>query len=273
MEPNVSVAVLGAGYTGEAVLRAAARLGLTATAIVRREERARELRERGYSATAMTDFGDGLAGALPPRAHVIVTFPPDGVVDQRAAKACSDAGVGRITVVSSTGVYGSQSGVIDDRTPVTARPSPAATLRLAAEDVWRSLGAVVLRAPAIYGKDRGLHLRVIRGEHKIPGDGSGFISRLHVDDLAALLLAGPRAKPGDTFVVGDAEPAPHRQVIDWICAHYSAPRPPEVPLDSVHESLRGDRRVDGSRALRELGVVLRYPSYRDGMQSASAVDE
>ena len=43
------------------------------------------------------------------------------------------------------------------------------------------------------------------------------------------------------------------------------PLPPFVPLESVHESLRADRRIDASRALATLGVTLRYPTYREGM--------
>jgi hypothetical protein len=45
--------------------------------------------------------------------------------------------------------------------------------------------------------------------------------------------------------------------------------PPFVPLESVHESLRADRRVDASRALATFGVTLRFPTYREGMSAAA----
>src|SRR6185437_14800339 len=108
------------------------------------------------------------------------------------------------------------------------------------------------------GPDRGLHLRVVRGEHRLPGDGSGFTSRIHVDDLAQLVLASRRA-PRETFVVGDLSPAPQREVVAWIAREYGVPLPPSVPVEAVHETLRADRRIDGRRALAALRVTLAYP--------------
>jgi nucleoside-diphosphate-sugar epimerase len=211
-------------------------------------------------------FDATLAPLAGPSTHVVVTFPPDGTTDARLAPVMG----GAITYVSSTGVYGDRRGVVDDQTPVTETPTPAMALRLEAEEIWRRRGATILRCPAIYGPDRGLHVRVVRGQHKIPGDGSGYVSRIHVEDLAALILAAPQA-PGETFVVGDEKPARHADVVRWICAAHGAPMPPSVPLSEVHESLRGDRRVDGSRALRVLGVSLRYPSYEVGYASFPGV--
>ena len=65
--------------------------------------------------------------------------------------------------------------------------------------------------------------------------------------------------------MGDRTPAPHVEVVRWICEAYGVPMPPFVPLESVHVTLRGDRRVDPSGALAALGVELRYPTYRVGM--------
>lgn len=251
------VLVLGAGYTGRAVLELARRRQLPAKAIVRSEARAEAI--RGLApAVVMPVLDATLVRLVGPKTHVVVTFPPDGETDARIAVEA-----GAITYVSTTGVYGDRRGVIDDTTPVTDAPTVAIARRLEAEQIWRARGATVLRCPAIYGPDRGLHVRIVSGQHKVPGDGSGYVSRIHVDDLAALILAAPRA-PGETFVVGDACPARHIDVVRWVCANYGVPMPPSVPLDEVHETLRGDRQVDGRRALAMLGVTLRYPSYEAG---------
>jgi nucleoside-diphosphate-sugar epimerase len=105
------------------------------------------------------------------------------------------------------------------------------------------------------------------------------LSRIHVDDLAQLILAlvpavgspaAPRAaRVGETFVVGDLAPAPHVDVVRFVCETYGVPLPPFVPLESVHESLRADRRIDPSRALERAGIALIYPSYREGMAPAA----
>jgi len=258
----VSLLVLGVGYTGRAVLALARARGHDARGVVRRAEAAAALRGEGFDVVAVPSFDDALAPFVRDAASVIVTFPPDGATDARARRAIDASGTApTVAYVSSTSVYGDARGVIDDRTP-TAPSAPAGRARLEAEAIWR--GATILRAPAIYGTDRGLHVRVLSGKHRIPGDGAGFVSRIHVEDLAALLIATPAA-PGETFVVGDLEPAAHIDVVRFVCGAYEVPLPPHAPLETAHETLRGDRRVDGTRALARLGVTLRWPTYRVGM--------
>lgn len=254
--------MLGVGYTGRAVLALARSRGLPARGVVRRAEVVTALQTEGFDVVSVPSFGAELTPIARESTHVIVTFPPDGATDARARRAIDETErAPTIAYVSSTSVYGDTRGVIDDRTP-TAPSSPAGHARLEAETIWR--GATVLRAPAIYGPDRGLHMRVIAGKHRIPGDGRGFVSRIHVEDLAALLIASALA-PGETFVVGDREPAPHVDVVRFVCGAFDVPMPPFAPLDGAHETLRGDRRVDGTRALDRLGVSLRWPTYRTGM--------
>ena len=193
--------------------------------------------------------------------HVVVAFPPDGESDARFAPLL--AGAGSITYVSTTGVYGALTGRIDD---TTALPEPTDRQRrvLDAEAAWRAVGATVLRCPAIYGADRGLHMRIVRGEHRIAGDGTSYTSRIHVEDLAQLLLAA-RGVRGETFVVGDEAPATQNEMANWVSREWDVPMPPSVPIEQVHETLRANRQVDGARALAVLGVTLRYPDYRSGM--------
>jgi nucleoside-diphosphate-sugar epimerase len=260
------VVVLGGGYTGAAVLVRAIAAGLESRVTVRRPEAAPALVALGARVLVMPELGAEIAEHVDLETHVVVTFPPDGATDARVADAIGPAGgrVAALTYLSASSVYGARRGVIDAATPTTETPTGPEARRLEAEAIWRARGATVLRCPAIYGEDRGLHVRVLSGAHRIPGDGSGWISRIHVEDLAALVLASPRA-PGETFVVGDDEPAPHREVVAFICAAHGVPLPPAAPLEEVHPSLRGDRRIDGREALARLGVSLRYPSYRAGM--------
>ncbi len=266
-----SVFVLGCGYTGSAVARLARERGLGVITHVRSDARASALREEGFEVLqrAVLDPNDtGLVSAVAEHTHVVVAFPPDGSTDERIAPLLERAAA--ITYVSSTGVYGAHRGVVDDTTPLPTEKNERGARILAAEEVYRARGGTILRCPGIYGPDRGLHMRIVRGEHQIPGDGSRFLSRIHVHDLAQLILAaasieGTAGTEGTTMVVGDREPAPHIDVVRFVCGSWGVPMPPSVPLESVHESLRADRRVDPSRALAVTGVELRYPTYREGM--------
>ena len=233
------VLVLGLGYAGSAIARLAEKRGLSTFGT----------RRRDGPLTA-----ELLRPHLSANTHVAVCFPPDGVTDAAIAPVLRDY---PITYLSSTGVYG--DGVIDDTTPPLENP------RREAEKIWQAVHATVLRCPAIYGPDRGIHVRIQRGEYKIGGDGDQFTSRIHVDDLARLVLATRNVR-GEAFVVGDAAPATQNEICAWVAAEYGVPMPPHVPLEEVHVTLRGNRRVDGSRALRVLGVTLEYPTYREGLK-------
>jgi nucleoside-diphosphate-sugar epimerase len=263
------VLILGCGYAGAAVARLARERGLAVVANVRSDARAASLRAEGFEVLQRAELDESIAEHVSPSTHVVIAFPPDGATDARVAAGLGAAA--RVTYLSSTGVYGAHRGVVDDTTVVPALASDRGAKILAAEEVYRGVGATVLRCPALYGRERGLHARVLRGEHRIPGDGTRYLSRIHVYDLAQLVLALAHAHTprGDTMLVGDLDPAPHGDVVRFISEAYGVPLPPFVPLESVHESLRADRRVDGSRALAASGVTLRYPSYKDGMSPAA----
>lgn len=273
------VLILGCGYAGVALARLARERGLGVLAHARSDARSHALREEGFAVLQRAELDATVTQHVDERTHVVIAFPPDGATDARIAPSL--AGAAAVTYVSSTGVYGDHRGVVDDATPLPggARADRGGRI-LAAEDAYRPVGATVLRCPALYGPDRGLHIRIIRGEHRIPGDGTRHLSRIHVADLAQLILAlvppplalaaAPcLARSGDTFVVGDREPARHIDVVHFVCDTYGVPLPPFVPLESVHESLRADRRVDASRALATSGIQLRYPTYREGLARAA----
>ncbi|MFO0680193.1 MAG: hypothetical protein U0169_26965 [Polyangiaceae bacterium] len=250
--------VFGAGYVGARAAAEGRRRGLRVVATVRSEVRERALREAGFD-VCRSAVVDVARDRVDEHTHAVVAFPPDGVTDANLAPLL--AGARAVTYVSSLSVYGEYRGIVDDTTPVTGVPGDAQARWLAAEDAYRSVGGTVLRAPGIYGPDRGLVTRILRGEHQLPGDGSNVTSRIHADDLANLLLAC-RDVRGETFVVGDLDPVPQREVARWVQDTFGAPFPPEVPAEHVHESLRRDRAVDPRRALTRLGVTLRYPSFR-----------
>lgn len=199
-------------------------------------------------------------------AHVVVTFPPDGVTDRALAGSCARASA--VVYISSTAVYGAWRGVVDDTTPI-APDSVRARARVEAEDTWRRAGATVLRAPGLYGSETGLHVRIRNGTHRVPGDGSGLVSRIHLDDLASFVVAALRSPAkGEVFVVGDRAPAPHAEVVQWLCDRLGVPFPPSVVNGEAPESLRGSRAVDAKAALERFAVVLRYPTYREGFAEA-----
>ena len=262
--------ILGCGFTGTAALCRALPSGRPAHITVRAEAAGVRWRPMGVGVTVAAQLTADLVAPLAEGADVLVTFPPDGRTD--AALAAAVRGARSVLYVSSTGVYGGRVGRIDEDTPTDARESKAAQ-RLEAETLWRDAGATALRAAGIYGPGRGLHRRLLDGSYRTPGDGSRVVSRVHVDDLAAMALGClDRGLRAEVFVAADDAPTPQGEVVRALCGWLGLPLPPSVALDEAPETLRHDRAVLNARVKAALGLALRYPTWREGFAQCLAAE-
>ena len=93
--------------------------------------------------------------------------------------------------------------------------------------------------------------------------GETFVSRIHVDDLAAHVEAGLLSDICGAYPVADEEPCTSREIAEFCAKLLDLPMP-----RSAEAKGRADRRVDGSAIRRALGIKLMYPSYRVGIPAA-----
>ncbi len=206
---------------------------------------------------------------VPKNALVIDSIPSVGNLDPTGALV-QQLGTtpAKVLYISTTGVYG-ETQQVDENTmpaPRTDREQLRAQAEAAVEaGPWPSL---ILRSPAIYGPDRGVHISMKAGTYRLPGRGSNFISRIHVEDLAALVVAGLLSSKTGAWPVADQEPCTSVEIARYCSELLGLPMPPLSGPDPLHESRRVDRRVNGEAIRRLLGVVLRYPSYREGIRAA-----
>jgi nucleoside-diphosphate-sugar epimerase len=104
-------------------------------------------------------------------------------------------------------------------------------------------------------------------------------SRIHVEDLVRVLEASiDRPHPGRIYNVCDDEPAPPQDVVTYAAALLGITPPPEQPFETAQLSAMArsfyadNRRVRNERIRSELGVELRYPTYREGLRALLAED-
>ena len=171
----------------------------------------------------------------------------------------------RVVYLSTMSVYGAQRLVNELSLP--SPRTPREQLRVGAEraveqGAWTCM---VLRPAAIYGPWRGVHESMRRGTFRLPGDGSRFVSRIHVDDLAALACAALQSPHGGAWPVADEEPCSSLEICRFVSHLTGLPVPQSAPPDSVSETLRNNRHADGRAICKLLGVRLQYPSYRVGI--------
>lgn len=178
--------------------------------------------------------------------------------------------------LSTTGVYGDHKGEwVDERAPLTPA-TRRGQARVHAEASWRALGLPlhIFRLAGIYGPGRGPFEKVRRGTaRRIIKDGQVF-SRIHVDDIARVLLASIRQpNPGAVYNVCDDDPAPPQDVIAHAAGLLGLPVPPAVSFETADMTAMArsfyaeSKRVRSDRIKDELGVTLRYPTYREGLKA------
>lgn len=248
--------IVGAGYTGGALARRLTGEGHEVIATRRNPDPA----------------GDGTIAldlAQPPErtypGAIIVCCAPPGPDPALEIQHLVELAGRRIVYVSSTGVYAPGDGAWVDESWLLAPATRSGQARLAAEGALPR-AAVILRAAGIYGPGRGIVERLRAGTYRIIGDGRAHVSRIHVDDLVETIVRAGLAAVSGAFNVADDDPAPIGEVADALAAQLGVPPPPRVAASSVEPEIAGmltaDRRIANERIKRELGVVLRYPSWR-----------
>ena len=257
------VLILGCGFTGQRVARRFLARGCHVTATTRTPARLASLTQLGARVITLDD----LAAHLHPGVLVLHSIPPVGPALPTAPADLLDAlgaAPARVVYLSTTAVYGSATHV-DASTPVNpqadrARPRVEAEQRVAAGP-WSSL---ILRPAAIYGPGRGVQESLARGAYY---SGDNYVSRIHVDDLAAHAEAALLSHLAGAYPVADEEPCTTREIAEFCARLLHLPSVPQ-PAPGTTARLTSNRRVDGSAIRRALGITLTYPSYRTGIPAS-----
>jgi nucleoside-diphosphate-sugar epimerase len=113
------------------------------------------------------------------------------------------------------------------------------------------------------------------GTTGVYGDrGGDWVSEADPTAPTMLLRASmARPNPGAVYNVSDDEPAPPQDVVTYACTLLGVEPPPEIPFDAAELSpmarsfYSDSRRICNARIREELGVRLRYPSYREGLRA------
>lgn len=141
------------------------------------------------------------------------------------------------------------------------------------------LPAVILRGGAFYAADSPQTVLLIdqtrKGWMRVPGDGRMFTSAVHLDDMAAAVLAAVAAEQpfaGEAINVCDDEPIRLGELLGAIAERVGRRRPGGVPAwllrlaigRPIADSLLMSIRARNARAKERLGWTPRFPTAREG---------
>ena len=215
----------------------------------------------------------------------LVSVPPDDNGDP-VVRACGEVlaharRLRGIVYLSTIGVYGDRGGAWVDE---AALPQPGAARsreRLAAEQAWLDFGArqniavAILRLAGIYGPGQNALVQIASGKsRRIVKPGQVF-NRIHVGDIAQAIDAAFARRTSGIFNVADDEPTPPADPIVFAAQLLGVAPPPQIPFEQAAPTMspmalsfwQECRRVKNDKLKRELGVSLRYPTYREGLRA------
>ncbi len=198
--------------------------------------------------------------------------------------AARAAGVQRIVAESIAFAYAPEGDwVKDEDAPLATAKLPFVAEPLA--DLERQVldaDGIVLRYGQLYGpgtsftRDGSWAANLRRRRLPIVGAGSGVFSFLHVDDAASATVTALEHRGPATYNVVDDDPAPIHEWVPVYADAVGAPKPWRAPAwvgrlaagriaVEITNELRG---ASNARIKRELGWRPRYPSWREGFQTA-----
>ncbi len=225
----------------------------------------------------MVKFGSANMLAAFKHADIILSsIPPtdlgDPVLDLLSGQDCGAAWVGYL---SATSVYGDRQGqwAFEDEPP-----SPTlrrGRRRAAAEIDWIETGwpVHIFRLAGIYGPQRGPFGKLQKGQARAVIKEDHVVNRIYVDDIVSALVASMQApNPQRIYNLADGNPTPPQDVLNHAAelAGLSAPKRvaiEEADLSEMARSFYAEcKRIDNSRARRELDWSPAYPTYKEGLR-------
>jgi nucleoside-diphosphate-sugar epimerase len=277
----------GLGYTASVLARRLAAEGWVVSGTCRNAKRAAALTAAGFRVHLFDRDHPLLRQALEGASHLLVSTPPDAAGDPvlvaHGHDIASISDLSWVGYLSTTGVYGDRGGGWVDETAAPRPTGERGRRRVAAEAgwlaLWRSHGVPVhiFRLAGIYGPGRSAFDALRAGTAKRIDKPGQVFSRIHVDDLASVLIASiKRPRPGAIYNVCDDDPAPPEAVVAHAAALLGVPAPPLLPLEAaalspMARSFYDDNKRVSNRLIKaELGVSLRYPDFRTGLAAILA---
>jgi nucleoside-diphosphate-sugar epimerase len=291
IENNIArVLLLGGGYT---LTKVAQRLPAGSFVITSRNEaQCIKWRKQGWNAFRVSvDDVDSIAAVFASYADIDIlvdSVPPLRSEDEDLDKALRgvrnianklpQTKIKRLIYLSTTGVFGTRDGSWVDELTTPAPWNSQSLSRLESENIYAQIAsqagsrveATALRLPAIYGADRGVAVSLRAGTYALVGDGSQWTNRIHVEDLADIIVKciNYTGSLPNVMCVNDDTPTQARDVVSFICERESLPWPRSVTAEEVLArggyTMLSNQRVRNNLLKRVLGVELRYPSYKEG---------
>jgi len=276
--------IFGFGYTGSFLAKKLTALDFPVIGTSRSKELLEQHPKKGYELINFTEID--VEKSLRTATHILISTPPStdfgdpvlgNFLDLIKKYASQYQWLGYL---SSTGVYGDHQGKWVNESSPSLSLGQQAKMRLNAEKAWSTLAQDhqlplhIFRIAGIYGPQRSALTRIAQGKIQTIYKENHFFSRIHVDDIVAVLIASIKnPNPMSIYNVADDEPAPSYEVDAYAAHLLNIPALERIPFEfaalspMAKEFYTHHRRVSNAKIKQELFIKLMYPTYREGLHN------
>ena len=182
-----------------------------------------------------------------------------------------------ITYLSATSVYGNHNGEWVDENSETKPTSPNGVERLKVEKEWMQLASKfdlpfqIFRLSGIYSNQFNILKRLKSGEAKIINKKNHFFSRIHVEDIADILLSSlNNLKKKEIYNISDNLPASAEEVAMYGVKLLGLDKPKTIEINEIESEMlknfyKDSKKVDNKKMKEFFNHKLKYPTYVEGL--------
>ena len=182
-----------------------------------------------------------------------------------------------VTYLSATSIYGDKKGLWVDEETSPKPTSQRGIARLKAEESWLkyyrdyNLPVQIFRLSGIYSVENNVIKRLKMGTLKIVDIKNHFFSRIHVEDIAeVLVLSLNKFNSGQIFNLSDNYPCSNEEIAKYAASLLKTEVPKKIKADEIENKILKSFYMDSKKVNNKKMKIffkynLKYPTYKEGL--------
>ncbi len=230
------------------------------------------------------NFDEEIIDKLKNSDHILISIPPiDGndIVINNFSDSLKISNIKWITYLSATSVYGNHKGEWVNELSKTHPTSPLGISRLKVEEKWLSfvkknnLPLQIFRLSGVYSNKNNPLLRLKSGQANIINKPNHFFSRIHVEDIANVLLKSlTNFKTNEIYNISDDKPASSQEVMSYAAKILKTDLPKTIDEQDIKSEMlknfyKDSKKVSNQKMKKFFSYNLKFPTYIEGLNNIS----
>ena len=226
------------------------------------------------------NFDKNLLNKLKQSDHFLISIPPvkgEDLVIKNFKEIIKECNPKWVTYLSATSVYGNHQGEWVNELSTTNPISSNGVDRLKAERSWldfankQNIPLQIFRLSGIYSDRRNILVRLKSGKANIINKKNHFFSRIHVEDIANVLLKSlSNFKSSEIYNISDDKPSSSEELILYGVKILNIKKPKSIEVKEIESEMlknfyKESKKVSNKKMKSFFNYKLKFPTYVEGL--------